>query len=229
MEVDLTRQAEWLGEKVERQTALKIEIIRMVIHHASLKASEGSHRVVIFDGAQSLTEEAANALLKLLEEPPPFFQIVLIAEDEAALLDTIRSRCMRVLFRRIPTLEIARCLGERFKLPSQKAQSIAERSGGSLGRALWEKEWAGWETPDWEVMDLGAAFGWLEQFDARQGGRTAAQMFVELLIQKECGRMKEGRLDASGRLHSFLTASAALKQNVSPRLALEALYLRLKR
>jgi DNA polymerase III delta' subunit len=229
IELDFAKQAEWLDEKAERQTAIKIELVRMIDRHAGLKASEGAFRVVIFDPAQDLTEEAANALLKLLEEPPPRFQIILIVEDETALLSTIRSRCALVRFDRMTPEEIARHLQAQGNLSLEDARTIAGRSGGSLGQAQWEKEWAGWEAPVLEELELPEAFQWMDQFGLRQGGRSAAQTLVNILIQKECDQLSRGALASQERLRALLTASAALKQNVTPRLALEALYLRFRR
>ena len=229
VELDFAKQAEWLDEKPERQTAIKIDAIRMIDRQASLKPAEGAFRVVMFDPAQELTEEAANALLKLLEEPPPRFQMILIAEDETALLPTIRSRCALVRFSRISSGDIARHLKAEGQLPPEEAEAIAARSGGSLARAQWEKEWAGWQVPALEELELPEAFKWLDQFDVRQGGRNAAQSFVEIFIQKECDGLPQGAPASHERLRALLTASAALRHNVSPRLALEALVLRLRR
>ena len=165
-----------------------------------------------------------------MEEPPPRFQLILIVEDETSILPTIRSRCAVVRFGRINPADIVRHLTTEGKLSPEEADEIARRSGGSLERAQWEKKWVGFETPSLEEMDLVEAFKWLEQqFDLRQGGRNAAQQFVEIVIQKECDQLSKGTLASHEKLRALLTTSAALRQNVSPRLALEALYLRLKR
>jgi len=226
-EMDFARQAEWLQEKAEKQTAIKIELVRKIEREASFKASEGRVKVIILDPAQDMTEEASNALLKILEEPPAGVGIILISHDETALFETIRSRCTVVRFRRIPTPEIAAHLERELHLTFEEAHSIARRAVGSLGQAMWEKEWADWKIPAFEEMDLPSAFKWLEQFDSRQGGRSAAQVLISILLHQECDRLKNGEAEGPERLRILLGTSLALNQNVSPRLALEAMYLRL--
>ena len=70
---------------------------------AHLPPFEGRHKVFIFDRAELLSHEAANSLLKTLEEPPPNVLIILLTARESALLPTIASRCQRVELRPLPT------------------------------------------------------------------------------------------------------------------------------
>ena len=81
----------WLG-KDEKVRSLKIEEVRSVLHEASLKPFEGKWKVFVFQGAERLTLEAANALLKTLEEPPGHSVFLLLVEAKAHLLETIQSR-----------------------------------------------------------------------------------------------------------------------------------------
>ncbi len=84
------------SRKVEgRETVNTITIgaIRELERAVNLNPFEGSRTVVIIDGAGAMTPEAANALLKTLEEPPPGVLFLLLAEDDETLLSTIRSRC----------------------------------------------------------------------------------------------------------------------------------------
>ena len=80
-------------------TTITIDAIREMERTVNLNPFEGSRSVIIIDGAGAMTPEASNALLKTLEEPPPGVLFLLLAEDEEALLPTIRSRCqaMRLL------------------------------------------------------------------------------------------------------------------------------------
>ena len=88
-DIDFSRQVE--GR--ETVSAITIGAIRELERTVNLNPFEGSRTVIIIDGAGAMTPEAANALLKTLEEPPPGVLFLLLAADEDALLTTIRSRC----------------------------------------------------------------------------------------------------------------------------------------
>ena len=110
--------------------------VREIQHQASLKPYEGEHRVFIFDGAEHMSEDAANALLKTLEEPPPQVLLALLASNEEALLPTILSRCRRVELRPMPMKEIAKELMESHSLSNEEAEKLARLAMGCLGWAI---------------------------------------------------------------------------------------------
>ncbi|MFA5354649.1 MAG: DNA polymerase III subunit delta' [Thermodesulfovibrionales bacterium] len=82
---------------------IKIEEVRKIEETLSLSPLEGKKKVVIMDGAEAMNIYAANAFLKTLEEPPPDSLIILVSSDPDSLPDTIRSRCITVRFRSLPT------------------------------------------------------------------------------------------------------------------------------
>ena len=82
-----------------------------------------------------MNEAAANSLLKTIEEPAGQMCFVLVTSTPAALLDTIRSRCMRVEFGMLPVAALAEALPEH-GIPAEQAAVLASLSDGSLGRAL---------------------------------------------------------------------------------------------
>lgn len=96
--IDRKSQAIIIKEKAETQTAIKIESIRYLDKFLRLLPTESQRRFVIIDEANKMTIDAANALLKILEEPPPMAQIVLISKDTKSLPATIASRCAVVRF-----------------------------------------------------------------------------------------------------------------------------------
>lgn len=96
----------------------------------------GGWRVALIKPAEALNEEAANALLKTLEEPPDRHVLVLTALGEADLLPTVVSRCHKLAFAPLPAPLVARELMKRRGLPPARAALLAALSGGSLGRAL---------------------------------------------------------------------------------------------
>jgi DNA polymerase III delta prime subunit len=99
-------------------------------------ASAGARRIVIFDDAHRMTEEAENALLKTLEEPPPGALIILVTSDPLALLPTTASRCAQVSFRSVPVREIESFLVSTQNLPAAIARMLSSLADGSPGRAL---------------------------------------------------------------------------------------------
>lgn len=96
--------------------------------------TEGRHQVAVLVEADRLGMEAANALLKTLEEPPPYTTFVLTTGNEAGILPTIRSRCQPVIFPPAPLPEVAEALTREGLEPAQ-ANLLAALSGGSIGRA----------------------------------------------------------------------------------------------
>lgn len=103
---------------------------------AHLPPFEGKHKVFIFDRAEMLSHEAANSLLKTLEEPPPNVLIVLLTARENAMLPTIASRCQRVELRPLPIVTVREVLITEHHIVQDKAELLARLSGGCLGWAL---------------------------------------------------------------------------------------------
>ena len=97
----------------------------------SLQRHSAKHRFIIIDPADALNEEAANALLKTLEEPPEGTRFLLITARPASLLQTVRSRSQRVRFRPVPEGTLGAWLAERGLDPV-----LAHYAQGSPGRAL---------------------------------------------------------------------------------------------
>ncbi len=124
------------GREGRSRTAISIDQIREVQKEASLKPYEGNYRVFIIDGAEQLTEEAANALLKILEEPPEQVVFVLLTSDVGALIPTTISRCQRVELRPISLELISQDLVKRFGADRETAEEVARMSGGKLGWAI---------------------------------------------------------------------------------------------
>src|SRR5690348_5497355 len=93
------------------QMMIKVDQVRHVVGSIYYRPGEGQHRVYIFTAA-TFMKEAANSLLKVLEEPPEFATIFLLAENPGALLPTIRSRCVSFALRPLLQEEIERDLAQ---------------------------------------------------------------------------------------------------------------------
>src|SRR4051794_11877461 len=117
------------------QLMIKVDQVRHVIGSIYYRPGEGRRRMYIFTAA-TFMKEAANSLLKVLEEPPDFATIFLLAENPGALLPTIRSRCVSFALRPLATEEIERDLANTHPdwKPAQRTL-VARLSGGAVGKA----------------------------------------------------------------------------------------------
>ena len=117
------------------QMMVKVDQVRRVIANIYYRPAEAKERVYIFPSS-AFMKEAANSLLKVLEEPPEFATLFLLAENPGALLATIRSRCVQFALAPLDRLEIEKDLAQ-VKPEWTPAQRIlvARLSGGAVGKA----------------------------------------------------------------------------------------------
>jgi DNA polymerase-3 subunit delta' len=113
-----------------------IDQIKEVQHAASLPPFEGKHKVFIIDGAELLSTDAANCLLKTLEEPEPNVTFILLTTNDRLLLPTVVSRCQRLELAPLPISEETRALVESAKIEPERARLLAGLSHGCPGWAL---------------------------------------------------------------------------------------------
>jgi len=116
--------------------AIKIGQIRNLIRDLGFKKVSAGFRVIIVCQAETMTEEAANAFLKILEEPPDGNILVLDVVEARDLLPTIVSRCQKVSFLPLPPTLIADRLVQEQGLAKDQALVVAKIADGSLGRAV---------------------------------------------------------------------------------------------
>jgi len=124
-----------------RRRRLRSEIVaddtRGIAGFLRLTAAEGGWRVVIIDGADAMNHHAANAVLKILEEPPRRAVLLLTSDNPGRLLPTIRSRCRLLALKPLPEAEIVAALGRYRPDLDDAAQAVLARlADGSIGRAL---------------------------------------------------------------------------------------------
>ena len=136
-----------LNEKTKSfKTALTVDEIRRVGRFLSLTAHDGGYRVVIVDPADDMNVNAANALLKNLEEPPSRTLFVLIAHSLGRLLPTIRSRCQIVRFQPLADDDLLAALAAAGKEPDAAAASaMLARAEGSPRNAIMLADYGGVE------------------------------------------------------------------------------------
>ncbi len=121
----------------EEKHELPIDVIRQLNHDLSLKPMRGTRRLAIVDDADTLSEEASNAFLKTLEEPPAGSVLILIGTSAELQLDTILSRCRVVRFDPLPEAELTEVLLDQgITTDRAEAQRLARKGEGSVGRAI---------------------------------------------------------------------------------------------
>lgn len=130
----LLRRA-WDDEKRKLKTMITVDEVRKLKNYFSLSAADGGRRVAIIDAVDEMNTAAANALLKLLEEPPPNVTLLLISHQPSRLLPTIRSRCRELRLAPLSASDMATALAISDEAP-QDPVPLAELSGGSVGEAI---------------------------------------------------------------------------------------------
>jgi DNA polymerase-3 subunit delta' len=115
---------------------VKIGQVRDLQHQVALSPLEGRCKVYILREMERATTEAANALLKTLEEPPSHAVLLLIASEAEALLPTVVSRCQPIPLRPLSRKTVEQALIERWQVPPEPAALLANLSGGRLGWAV---------------------------------------------------------------------------------------------
>jgi DNA polymerase III subunit delta' len=124
-----------------RRKRLRSEIVvddtRAIAGFARLTPAEQGWRIVVIDSADEMNRNAANALLKILEEPPRRSLLLLVSHNPGSLLPTIRSRCRRLVLQPLAEETVLRLLAARRPdIAPSDATALARLAAGSIGRAL---------------------------------------------------------------------------------------------
>ncbi len=115
---------------------ISIEVIRELQRMGNLQPFEGQRRVFIIDGAEHLSTDAANCLLKTLEEPPATVLLILLAAEDRRLLPTVLSRCQRMELEVLSREVISDALKAKWGADAERAQLLARFSEGRIGWAI---------------------------------------------------------------------------------------------
>ncbi|MDY0268024.1 DNA polymerase III subunit delta' [Trichloromonas sp.] len=115
---------------------IKIEQVRALQKELTFRPLEGPRKVCLIDGAERMNAAAANSLLKTLEEPSGDALLILLSSRPESILSTIRSRCQRLPFTRLPQARIKEVLLERMELDPTQGHILAALSEGSFKKAL---------------------------------------------------------------------------------------------
>jgi DNA polymerase-3 subunit delta' len=167
----------------EKNKKIKIEEIRKIKDTLNLKPYEGTVSACVIEDAHMMTVEGANALLKILEEPPQSSILILISSKKELLLPTVTSRCTEVRFNSLPTGVARDIIIGRAEINEESADFLARFSEGAPGRAL--------EVIDKGILDrrqdiIGMlrkiACGETPHLEWDEGGKDALLEDLELLI-----------------------------------------------
>ena len=212
------------------KTSIEVDAVRAAGDFAHLTAAEGDWRAVVVDSADELNLNAANALLKILEEPSDNTLILLVSHSPGRLLPTIRSRCCRLPLDRVPDGAMREILtrGGAGAEPADLARLLAIAQG-SPGRAFALLEAGGLELLDTVVgfaaglpdLDLPALHEFSDRLarrDAEPAYRTAMQLFLWWIA-------RVARAEAHGGLPGGEVAEGegAAASNVAARVGLDRL------
>jgi DNA polymerase-3 subunit delta' len=230
-----------LGRTSPETTGLGVEQVRRIaIARAAYPPYEASRLIFIFRAAHELTQSAANALLKTLEEPRPGVHFVLITDQPRRLLDTVRSRTLPIRFGPLPDNVVAEILRHHALADDENVVALAS---GSAGRALdlCEPEQVARRQRFVDAVlatsrapDLGAALQLasteqLERATLTQDLKSLAQHFA-LCARQEAVNGGQGQVRRNANCYQEVQAAMlALERNAPPALALEALIARLRR
>lgn len=120
----------------EKSTVSVDDIRNQINNTADIKPYVGPYKIYIVPEADKMTEQAQNALLKTIEEPPEYVVIMLIVENINTLLPTILSRCVQLNMKPLSETEIVEYLMSNYKIPDYLAQTSALFSQGNIGKAI---------------------------------------------------------------------------------------------
>ncbi|TMJ35654.1 MAG: DNA polymerase III subunit delta' [Alphaproteobacteria bacterium] len=192
--------------KAERlKSEIVVDDVRKVSGFFAKTAGEGGWRICIVDAAEDLNTESANALLKILEEPPAHSLFILVSHQAGRLLPTIRSRCLRLDLSALTEADTIAVVATMAEQNSDEIERAARLSKGSPGRALELLNSQGAKYFDLvrqimsrsKAMDLAAKINIADGLQAR-GMAEDFTIFSELLLTFIAGKAREAALAGQG-------------------------------
>lgn len=215
------------GKRPAKQRALKIDTIREIQREVSRKPMEGRWKVFIIDPAEKITPDAANCLLKTLEEPPRGNMIILLARHKENLPATIVSRVQIVPFGPLTDRDIAAWLILNAGLSNDDAHTVAGLAEGSLAAALKlvsdKKEVA--EPLLSRVIQRGTSTASLLDISASYA--KTADAFLDELLAEAKQQFRRAPRRFAPLVDDILRARRLLERHTNAQMVLDALLLRL--
>ncbi len=132
-----TRDSWEEDNKRKKSSVIKVDDIRGIGNFFSMSSAEGGWRIVIIDSADEMNDNSANAVLKMLEEPPEKALMMLISHNPSSLLPTIRSRCSQLVLRPLQDEQVFSLVRKYMpEISDADAWSLTLLAEGSIGKAL---------------------------------------------------------------------------------------------
>ena len=222
----LTIERPYDEKKDQIKAEIAVEDVRRAAPFLRLTAAEGGWRVVIVDGAETMNRHGQNALLKILEEPPPRALLILVTANPGALLPTIRSRCRPLILGPLAGADVDQLLSRhRPELSPEERAGLANLAEGSIGRALALAAAGGIDLyaellrllggfPQIDLVAVHAFGDRLARSGADQSYRTATELLVWWLarLARSCARHEKPAevMTGEGSLIDRLTAAHGL-------------------
>ena len=197
----LTVERAWDPRRRRLRGEIVVDDTREIAAFLRLTPAEGGWRVVVVDGADEMNRNAANALLKILEEPPRRALLLLVAHSPGRLLPTIRSRCRRFPLAPLANETVGLLLARyRADLAQPQAEALVALAGGSIGRAL-----------DLAGVDGVGLYRSMLALAARDGGIDAAQLhaFADRLARNDAEDAYRAAEELIGQLLARLAVATA--------------------
>jgi DNA polymerase-3 subunit delta' len=224
---------------------IKIDQIRAIMEETSYRTGKGRFRVIIIEEAEKLGDEASNALLKILEEPPEGNVFILTTSRYYQILPTIRSRCCRIALQPMPQAELIKVLRKnRQDIPEPDATSCVLLADGSYSRLMeiitheapypWKTLSSRVESiahiPMWQFFfEVGK---WLEEYDDLETLLRHLKVWLVIYIRNFVSHTGESSARYLDKCLDFFEtieeAEQALRFNVNKTLLLEEIGIRIK-
>lgn len=179
----------------KKQGQIGVDEAQEIVKALSLKSYEGGYKIMIIWMAEKINTQAANKLLKLIEEPPNKTVFILLTEDEEQIINTIKSRCQVLHFSPLPEQVIKESLIKDYSLASDIAGKIAHQANGNYNKAcdLVYHDTEDSQFEDWFIFWVRSAFkakgnkgaihdliSWSE--DIAKTGRETQKQFLQFCI-----------------------------------------------
>ncbi|SHG45942.1 DNA polymerase III subunit delta' [Cognatishimia maritima] len=203
------------------KSQITVDEIRKLKNFFALSSADGGRRVVIVDSADELNVSAANALLKVLEEPPADTTLLLISHQPSRLLPTIRSRCRELRLSTLNSADMAKAL-RNAEIDVSNPEAVAELSAGSVGDAIRLAQLGGADI----YANLISLFADMPRLDRQRAltlaeaavGRGAEERYDLLLTLIDLLLTRLARTGATGQppMHEAAPGEAALLARLAP-------------
>jgi DNA polymerase-3 subunit delta' len=229
-------------EPEKGKKTIRIKQVREAQELLALTPSLGRRKVAVFDPADSMTAESANAMLKTLEEPPEGTVLILVADNQGALPATVLSRCRKVSFGQLEEEDVREVLLREgwMEAEATAAAGLAEGSPGlamSVESDTWKKALVVLDA----MLDARSTGGVLEQVEKRVQDRTEAEFVTRILLSRarrelrrriglggedreETGMGQMGEGDLLRLSDDLVNTSRLLERNANVKLALGSLF-----